>query len=254
MLIYDESKREFIKLIESYSYRYRTWMIFSDFCKITAISFYQPFVHDEGLEEEYLEVIGKYEKKDIQMFPKLLALVVQALSDKMGDFLGECFMDLNLGEKYKGQFFTPYHISQFMAMIIGKPNNEIERLSESAVGSGGMIIARADVLVNQHKINYQQRMEVHAVDVDVLCVHMCYIQLTLLHISAEVVHGNSLTNEVFNVWYTPAYIMGAASRQVPNLEECEEEIKVTLPDDGIKDKVLYNKDELEVFATGRLFV
>jgi len=92
------------------------------------------------------------------------------------------------------------------------------------------------------------------VDVDVLCVHMCYIQLTLLHISAEVVHGNSLTNEVFNVWYTPAYIMGAASRQVPNLEECEEEIKVTLPDDGIKDKVLYNKDELEVFATGRLFV
>ena len=56
MLIYENSKKEFIKLVESYSYRYRAWMIFSDFCKMTAISFYQPFIHDERLEEEYLEI------------------------------------------------------------------------------------------------------------------------------------------------------------------------------------------------------
>jgi len=249
---YEALKKEFIKLIESYAYRYRTWMIFSDFCKMTAISFYQPFIHDERLEEEYLEIVAKYEKRDVEMFPKLLSLLVNALSDRMGDFLGECFMDLNLGEKYKGQFFTPYHISQFMATIVGEPHHEMERVSEPAVGSGGMIIARADVLYNQHKINYQQIMEVHAVDVDVLCVHMCYIQLTLLNIAAEVVHGNSLTNEVFNRWYTPAYIMRASRRQVPLLEESEE-VKIVLPDDGIENKILYNEEELEVFATGKLF-
>jgi type I restriction-modification system DNA methylase subunit len=250
---YEDAKREFIKLIESYAYRYRAWMVFSDFCKMAAISLYQPFIHDERLEEEYLEIVSKYEKEDVEMFPRLLSLVIEALSDRMGDFLGECFMDLNLGEKYKGQFFTPYHISKLMASIVGEPNEVMERVSEPAVGSGGMLIARADVIFNQYKIDYQQRMEVHAVDVDALCVYMCYIQLTLLNISAEVVHGNSLTNEVFKVWYTPAYIMRASSRQAPLLEKRDEEVKIVLPDDGIKNKILYNKEELEVFATGRLF-
>jgi hypothetical protein len=83
-------------------------------------------------------------------------------------------------------------------------------------------------------------MEVHAVDVDVLCV----LQLTLLNISAEVVHGNSLTNEVFKVWYTPAYIMRASSRQAPLLEERDVEVKIVLPDDGIENKILYNEEEL----------
>jgi predicted AlkP superfamily pyrophosphatase or phosphodiesterase len=57
MLIYENSKKEFIKLVESYRYRYGAWMIFSDFSKMTAISFYQPFIHDERLEEE-LEVFS----------------------------------------------------------------------------------------------------------------------------------------------------------------------------------------------------
>jgi hypothetical protein len=249
---YEEAKKEFIKIIESYDYRYRKWEIFTDFCKISAISLYQPFVKDEDLEKEYLTVIAKYDKEDIDIFPKLLSLIVVALSDSMGDFLGECFSALNLSSKYKGQFFTPYYISKLMASLLGSNSSEHEGFSEPACGAGGMIIARADVLMKQG-INYQEVMEVQAVDIDSLCVNMCYIQLTLLHISAEVIHGNSLTLEVFKTWYTPAYIMNATKRQVLSFDELKEEIKIKVPNDSNENKIFYSDEELEVFSTGRLF-
>jgi hypothetical protein len=116
-----------------------------------------------------------------------------------------------------------------------------------------MIVARADALLQQG-INYQEVMEVQAIDIDALCVDMCYIQLTLLHISAEVIHGNSLSFEVYRRWYTPAYIMNATKRQVSSLDELgEEEVKVKVPDDSNENKILYSDDELEVFASGKLF-
>jgi len=250
---YEDAKKEFIKIVESYDYRYRKWEIFTDFCKMSAISLYQPFTRDEALEEEYLQIVAKYDKEDIEIFPKLLSLVVLALSDKMGDFLGECFSALELGTKFKGQFFTPYYISKFMASLLGENSKEHEGLSEPACGAGGMIIARADVLMDLG-VNYQQVMEVQAIDIDSLCVDMCYIQLTLLHISAEVIHGNSLTLEVYRTWYTPAYIMNATKRQVSNFNELKEsEIKVKVPDDTNENKIFYSDEELKIFRTGKLF-
>jgi len=250
---YDKAKKEFINIIEHHTYKYRGWEIFLDLCKISAISLYQPFARDKKLEEEYLQTVGKYNKEFTQeIFPKLFSLIILGLSDKMGDFLGECFMELNLGTKFKGQFFTPYHISKFMALVLGENTKDIEYLSEPAVGAGGMVIARADTL-RGFGVNYQEVMEVQAVDIDSLCVDMCYIQLSLLHISAEVVYGNSLTLEVFRTWYTPAYIMRATKRQVPNIEELDSEVKIKVPDDTNENKILYTDKELEVFATGKLF-
>src|ERR1035438_3660342 len=57
-------------------------------------------------------------------------------------------------------------------------------------------------------INYQQHLHVTAVDVDLKCVHMAYLQFALLHIPAVIVHGNSLSLEEFGRWYTPAHILG----------------------------------------------
>ena len=56
-------------------YRYQVWEIFTDSCKLSAISLYQPFARDEELEKEYLEVIGKYDKEFRDVFPELLGLV-----------------------------------------------------------------------------------------------------------------------------------------------------------------------------------
>lgn len=252
---YETAQNEFIKLIESNCYEFQAWELFTDFCKMTAISLYQPFIKSEELEQEYLNTVSKYNKKVVEIFPKLLSFLVIGLEDKMGDFLGECFMNLKLGSKYKGQFFTPYHISVFMASVLGDATGEKEGICEPCVGSGGMIIARADVLSKKDDLNYQNIMEVHAVDVDLLCVHMSFIQFTLLGLSAEVVHGNSLSNEVFSTWYTFKYIMNASHRQGSEKKEDSEpkEKKVILPCDDIQNKVLYTDKEIEAFAAGRLF-
>ncbi len=254
---YEEAQDEFIKLIESNCYEFQAWELFTDFCKLSAISMYQPFRKSEKLEEEYMQTIKKYKKDIVEIFPKLLSYVVMALEDKMGDFLGECFMSLKLGSKYTGQFFTPYHISVFMASIIGEATGEKEGICEPCVGSGGMIIARADVLSKKEGLAYQNIMEVHAVDIDVLCVHMSYIQFSLLGLSAEVIHGNSLSNEIFEVWYTMKYILNASNKQYPHSREEKKretrEEKVILPCDSIENKILYSNEELEVFAGGRLF-
>ena len=94
---YEEAKNEFIKLIESKCYEFQAWELFTDFCKLSAISLYQPFLKSEKLEKEYMQTISKYKKDVVEIFPKLFAYVVMGLEDKMGDFLGECFMNLKLG-------------------------------------------------------------------------------------------------------------------------------------------------------------
>lgn len=224
-------KKEFLNLIKSINGSYSAYQIFSDFCEIAAISLYQPFAKDEVLEKKYLDIVGKYKQKEVEVFPQLLACVVNGLSASLGDFLGECYMDLEISNKHQGQFFTPYHMSKLMSALVGVSTDENgkESLAEPASGSGGMIVARADVL-HEQGINYQQKMEVQAVDTDKMCFHMCYIHLTLLHISAEVIWGNSLSLEVFEIWYTPANILnggyrwGLKAHKVKEKEEAIEEI------------------------------
>lgn len=133
--------------------------------------------------------------------------------DGMTDVLGETYMMLELGNARAGQFFTPYHVSRLMAMLTtgdGQPHIQQHgflRMQEPACGAGGMVDATAESLAAAGH-NYQQTMHATCVDIDPVCVHMTYLQLSLLHIPAIVVHGNTLTGEVWGVWYTPAHIMG----------------------------------------------
>ena len=74
------------------------------------------------------------------------------------------------------------------------------------VGSGVMVLAYA-VALQQNGINYQKQLVVTANDIDFTAVYMTYIQLSLWHIPAIVTRGNYLTNEVREVFYTPAFVM-----------------------------------------------
>lgn len=50
-------------------------------------------------------------------------------------------------------------------------------------------------------------MVAYCCDIDIKCVYMAYIQLSLYGIPAVVVHGNSLTVEEWSKWYTPIYLL-----------------------------------------------
>ena len=62
---------------------------------------------------------------------------------------------------------------------------------------------------------YQQSYGgVTCTDIDLRCVHMTYLQAALLHIPAIVVHGNSISREVWSCWYTQAHVLGGWSRRL----------------------------------------
>ena len=83
---------------------------------LTANSFANVLYKSEELENEYLNIIRKYKNPDI--FPELLTMIVQEFEqNRYQDLLGKIYMQADFGNARTGQFFTPFHISDFMAQI-----------------------------------------------------------------------------------------------------------------------------------------
>jgi hypothetical protein len=209
--------KELLRLFNSLAYRHSAWQVFSDFNEAAAISISNAvdWAQRETREARYMELIKRYDKEELDKFPQMFAHLVEALEAEPSDVLGKTFHELELHNKWAGQFFTPYDLCKMMAkMTADKEHIEgiiaergFVRASEPAAGSGAMVIALAGAFKDAG-INYQQHLHVTAVDVDLKCVHMAYAQLSLLHIPAVIVHGNSLSLEEHSRWYTPAHIMG----------------------------------------------
>lgn len=210
----NEHKKNIIKLIEQASYRHSTWQVFSDFVELSALSISNRVDKRYYKEREarYLEVIKKYNRSELELFPKMLGELIMALESEMTDILGEIFMEMELGSKWKGQFFTPMSVCRATAKLsLGNIEELIEQkgfvtVSEPAAGGGALVIALAEA-ISERKLNYQQTMVVEAIDLDIKAVHMSYLQLSLLGIPAKVFHGNTLSMEMYSEWRTPTYIL-----------------------------------------------
>lgn len=203
-----------IKKIKWLTGRHGTWTIFTDFIAMTAISIRNSvnIVNREKKEQEYLDIIKKYRKDELEKFPEMLGELIMGLEKEKTDILGMLFMDLGISSKWKGQFFTPMSIAELMAEVsIDQIKNIIEEdgyitVNEPAAGAGAMVIALAKVL-EQHGYNYQKQMVIITQDIDIKSVYMAYIQLSLLGIPAKVMHANTITLEVFEEWDTPFYVL-----------------------------------------------
>lgn len=207
--------KNIIKKIEWLSGRHGAWTVFSDFIAMAAISIRNStsLLDREEKEREYLSIAKKYKREELDKFGEILGELVMGLEKEKTDILGMLFMELGLSNKWKGQFFTPMSIAELMAEI---SMNQVKRIieeegyitvNEPAVGAGAMIIGLAKVL-ERHGYNYQKQMVVIAQDIDIKSVYMSYIQLSLLGIPAKVMHANTLTLEVYEIWDTPFYVLG----------------------------------------------
>lgn len=205
--------KAFIKLFETTArYRHRH-DVFRDFvfCSAVALS-NQGGRYSQARETEYLETIKRYEPADRAAFQRLFSLLVIALDPAPRDVLGPIFMGLNLGDAFRGQFFTPFEVSKLMAEMLFGPETEQKlrqgepiTLSEPAVGSGGMVLAVAACLINRGH-DPARSLRAHVVDIDRTAALMCFIQLSLWNIPAQVVVGNTITLEEREAWETPAWI------------------------------------------------
>lgn len=210
--------------------RHDLYTVFGDCMETIAISLSNSvdLGQREAREACYLEIVSHYQSDIVNLFPEILAQLVLALETEPGDVLGTLFHDLEFHDKGRGQFFTPYTISQFMAQLtLGDPDSVKAIIAkhgfvtamEPACGAGSMIIALAEAM-REAGFNDQQHLHVTAIDIDSRAIHMAYSQLSLLHIPAHLLVGNSLSGEIREHWYTPAHILGGWNARLTRRHRC----------------------------------
>lgn len=209
--------KELIKLLRQASGRRNLHDVFSDFVTMAALAVANAvdLAQRDAREAEYLQTIARYDAAEQALFPRMLATVVEALEAEAGDFLGQVFGELELGNAARGQFFTPDSVCRIMASITVGSAEELRalieprgfiRVHEPACGAGAMLIAMAEEF-RERGFNRSRQLHVTAIDVDRRAALMCYLQLSLLGIPAEIIVGNALTLECRERWFTPVHIV-----------------------------------------------
>lgn len=100
--------KELCKLIKDMAHRHSVWEVFCDFIAMFAFSLSNAVdgQQRETRERQYMEIVKKYEKRDIDKFPEMAALVMLAMEKAAGDILGKVYGEIGLSNKWVGQFFT----------------------------------------------------------------------------------------------------------------------------------------------------
>ena len=185
--------------------------VFTMFLEITATSIAAQMdpQNAEEREKRYQEIASKLSPETLSSYARmfaLLALAVREHSEDPCDILGDVYHKLKLNNEWNGQFFTPDHICRMMAQMIciDVPSDKEGpvTINEPTCGSGTMVIG-AVWAMQRSGIDFRRKSFFVAQDIDIRCVWMAYIQLSLYGIPAVVVHGNTLTMETWSHWYTP---------------------------------------------------
>lgn len=96
--------KEFTAKLQSLDRSKRIYEVFKDFLTLSTCALAQPFYRRDEIEQIYLATVNKYTKEQAEEFSQLLAFLVCALTEMHQDFLGQVYMQLNLGNSAKGQF------------------------------------------------------------------------------------------------------------------------------------------------------
>lgn len=220
-------RKNFIKLLEQTARTTSTWNVFNDFIALSALSISNSsdtyhIANSEEVwnkrEQRYLDIINQYNQNTRSLFPQMFNELVSELQDAATshytDVLGELFGELGFHDKWRGQFFTPQHISDLMALTTISSDitaNAIKErgfftICEPCCGAGSLIIGAINAM-REMNINHSKQLLVVANDIDERCVLMCYIQLSLYGVPAIVLQQNTLSEQTYgSPWFTPVFV------------------------------------------------
>jgi hypothetical protein len=214
---FDEHQKQFVRLVTRLADRHSASAV-RDFAELGALSMQNAVtLHDDAWtkrEERYMAIAKQYTPEEMKLFPEMLACLIQSLdTERLHDVMGELWMSDEFRARSKWDSdvaFTPFELSLMMSQLTlpdSLPAKGYITFSEPAAGTGGLVIACAQAF-KEKGWNPQTQMHVHAVEIREVIAHLLYIQLSLLHIPAIVIHGDSLAQTVWSKWYTPAHIFG----------------------------------------------
>ena len=204
-----EAQKELVRMFESFSNKgHSRWKVWSDWITMSAIAISNATdkSHSDEREKQYLKIVERYTKQELETFTDMLTTLFMALNDNPDqDFLGELYMRLELGSDNAGQFFTPYHVCEFMSALT-TPKEEFQQKIEDrgwvavcdpTCGAGALLVAFANQC-KREGVNYQQKILFVAQDIDYIVGMMCYLQMSLLGMPGYVVIGDTLANPVLS--------------------------------------------------------
>lgn len=186
------------------------YQVFYDWCTCMAMAFQNScdMFKDSEIykhhEELYQNTIKQYSKEEQEKLYEMTGRLFLAFENEISDYLGGIYMEAGCGNKYVGQFFTPFHLSELAAKLGVDGTDKDYHMNEPSCGGGAMILATAKVL-SDYGINFQKRLKVVAQDLDWLGVYMTYIQCSILGIDAIVVQGDTLKEP---------YVKGYSSKRI----------------------------------------
>lgn len=197
----DTYAKQIIEEISAASGCYNMCIVFSDFCRATAIALESPcakslgeFARHEKLEHDYAVIAEKY-GKDMDHFAKALAITVDALEDLRTDVLGHVLEALNATNKNFGQFFTPVCVSRMMSNIaladIKPVRGRVITVNDPACGAGVLLIEGANAFIANG--GRKEDLMLYASDIDETAANIVFIQLSLLGFAARVTRLDALS-------------------------------------------------------------
>jgi type I restriction-modification system DNA methylase subunit len=213
-------KRQFIQTLNQVGHRHSDAEVFHDWAEVAGICLHQipynmgilPKDEDyERLEARYMgEFVPKYGREGLTYFAQMLGILQLASSLEKFDFLGEVYGELELYRKRNAEFFTPDTISRTVAkMLLDRTFLEREiseagyiAIQEPACGAGSMLIATVQA-VEELGFDPCQTMFFEGTDINRICFNMTYIQMSILGIAGYVIHGNSISQEIWEKRPTP---------------------------------------------------
>lgn len=203
-------KGDFINLFNKIAPNKERYTVFQDFVEMASYSLHNAFVWSEKFEESYLSIAHRYMSEDLISMSKLLGLTIVGLQKSPEDFLGDVYMSLELGKQQKGQFFTPFKLASSMAKFTLHDIDALVKekgfitVRDPTCGAGCMALAQA-LAFKQAGYDLEKQFFIQCADIDPVATAMCFIQLTVLGVPAEVLTGNSLTLEFSKVMRTASW-------------------------------------------------
>lgn len=190
---------DFRKLLEIASRTHGCRAAFDAFVKLAACA-----LSAQQREEEYLEEEKRWTREELSAFSEALAALTLEMERRpFEDVLGAYYMEFALstkGQQWNGEFHTPKAICDLMARMTFDldrlPTEGPITVSEPACGAGAMILAICEVCPP----DVRRRLRVTATDVNRTACDMTFVNTTLWGIPCEVIHGNTISLEVWHHW------------------------------------------------------
>jgi len=180
---------------------YSSFSVFADFLDLM-------FYALQGDDPPYLEIVGRYKNdkptghREIDFFQVAFSLLLMEMKATNCDVIGNLYMQWNMANKLRGQFFTPSHVASMMAQM----TNPSGTIMDPCSGSGVMLVESIKVMSNEtlnEAVFFGQ-------DIDLSCVKMTALNLCFFNVNGYAIQGDSLMGECNKVYKTVRSSIGGS--------------------------------------------